>query len=304
MENISHIETLTNSVKYHSKTFGIIGVVAGAILVIYYCGSINYYPSGMTISDTLFFLWVVVVFGFYYSLVALAFFLASTFWVTIVAKPINFILKLLKRDTDFVFPFPKSDLLIVLVGGLFSNILILGLSYFKGHFSVPILLAIFLIGLIYTLIVNLYKKYNSSGSLLEYNGNKLNNNYINYKEVIIVFYSLIYFIPLLIGQVGGGVTRTTFETMGVRQKGITLYLDAGEYGSILEEYSSKGFISDLYCSDVCTVKNADILFTNIGTNTKIDLHGINGNISLVLPTNAIKLIAKANYNNTKVADTE
>ncbi len=76
MEDSSLVGTLTNAVKEHSRAFGVAGAVIGAILVIYYCGSINFYPSGLTIADTLFFLWVVVVFGFYYSVVAFAFFLS------------------------------------------------------------------------------------------------------------------------------------------------------------------------------------------------------------------------------------
>lgn len=304
MEGSSLVGSLTNAVKDHSRAFGVAGAVIGAILVIYYCGSIKFYPSGLTIADTLFFLWVVVVFGFYYSVVAFAFFIASTFWVAIFAKPINFILKSAKSKADIVVPLLKSDWLMVFGGGLIANILILGFSYFKGHSLMTIFGVLFLIGLIYTLIENVSKRINASDKLLDSSGNPINANPVKAQTVKNVFYVLIYVAPLLFGQVGGGVTRTTFETMGVRQEAITLHIDAKDYKSILEAYSDEGLIADLDCGDVCSIKDANILFTNIGTNTKIELRGQSGNVLLVLPTKAIKLTAKPNPNKSSKADAE
>ncbi|MDV2856870.1 hypothetical protein [Oceanimonas sp. CAM02] len=296
MERSSLVGSLTNAIKEHSRAFGVTAAVIGAILVIYYCGSINFYPSGLTIADTLFFLWVVVVFGFYYSVVAFAFFIASIFWVAIFAKPINLALKLKKNKADIVVPLPKSDWLMVLGGGFIANLLILGISYFKGHPLLAIFGALFLIGFIYTLIENVSKRSAASDSLLGSNGKPINTSPISPQVVKIIFYVFVYIAPLLFGQVGGGVTRTTFETMGVRQEGVTLYVEASEYKSILEDYENAGLISDLACSELCTIQQADILFTNIGTNTKIKLSGSAGDLLLVLPTNAIKLVAQPKFN--------
>lgn len=304
MESSSLVGSLTNSVKEHSRAFGVAGAVIGAIMVIYYCGSINFYPSGLTLADTLFFLWVVVVFGFYYSVVAFAFFIASIFWVAVFAKPINFILKSKKNKTDIVVPLPKSDWLMVLGGGFFANLLILGISYSKGHPLLVIFGALFLIGFIYTLIENVSKRSSSNDQLLDSNGRPINESPIYPLMVRNVFYVLIYAAPLLFGQVGGGVTRTTFETMGVRQEGVTLHVEAKEYKTILEDYESEGLISGLACNEVCTIQQANILFTNIGTNTKIELSGSVGDLLLVLPTKAIKLTAQPKFNKTSKAVAE
>lgn len=296
MESSSLVGSLTNAVKEHSRAFGVTGAVIGAILVIYYCGSINFYPSGLTIADTLFFLWVVVVFGFYYSVVAFAFFIASIFWVAVFAKPINFILKLTKNKIDIVVPLPKSDWFMVLGGGFIANLLILGISYFKGHPLLAIFGALFLIGFIYTLIENVSKRSSTSVKLLDSNGKPINTSPISPQIVKNIFYVFIYSSPLLFGQVGGGVTRTTFETMGVRQGGVTLHVEAKEYKAILESYASEGLISGLACNELCSIQQANILFTNIGKNTKLKLSGSDGDLLLVLPTNAIKLTAQPKFN--------
>lgn len=299
MENSSLVDSLTSAVKLHSRAFGVAGAVIGAILVIYYCGSINYYPSGLSVADTLFFLWVVVVFGFYYSVIAFAFFIASIFWISIFAKPINFIIKSTKAKTDVVVPFPKSDWLIVLGGGLFANLLIFGISYSQDHSLLAIFSALFISGLLYTLIDNLSKRSSSSEKLLDSCGKPLKTTP---KIVNNVLYVLIYAAPLLFSQVGGGVTRTTFETMGVRQIGVTLNIEVKEYEDILEGYVSEGFISDLSCNKVCTIKSANILFTSIGTNTKLELSGNNGKLLIVLPTKAIKLVASPIPNESNNSD--
>jgi len=296
MERSSLVGSLTNAIKDHSRAFGVTAAVIGAILVIYYCGSINFYPSGLTIADTLFFLWVVVVFGFYYSVVAFSFFIASVFWVTIFAKPINFVLKLKKNKADIVVPLPKSDWFMVLGGGFAANLLILGISYFKGHPLLAIFVALFLIGFIYTLIENVSKRSATNDSLLDLNGKPINTSPIRPLIVKSIFYAFVYISPLLFGQVGGGVTRTTFETIGVRQEGVTLHVEAREYEAVLESYESAGLLSGLACRELCTIPEADILFTNIGENTKLKLSGSAGDLLLVLPTNAIKLVAQLKFN--------
>ena len=304
MESSTLVGNLINSVKEHSRAFGIAGAVIGAILVIYYCGSIRFYPSGLTMADTLFFLWVVVVFGFYYSVVAFAFFIASMFWVTIFSKPINLFLKFIKVQNKIVVPLPKSDWLTILVGGLISNFYIISVSYFKNHSFMAIFGSLFLIGFIYTLIEYIGKRTESGVKSLESSDDTIKTNPMDPKTVKNIFYVLIYVAPLLFAQVGGGITRTTFETMGVRQESINLHIEAKDYRSILESYKKQGLIADLECNEVCDIKNVNVLFTNIGTNTKVELYGENGSLQVVLPTNVIKLTVKTKPNKSSKPDAE
>jgi hypothetical protein len=289
MENSSLVGVLTNSIKDHSRAFGVAGAVVGAFLVIYYCGSISFYPSGLTIADALFFLWAVIVFGFYYSVVAFAFFIASTFWIFIFSKPINLILKLTNNKNNIVVSSPKSDWFIVFVGGGISNTLIIGISYLKNHSLIAIFGALFLIGFILSMIEHVSNRRSSNNEILNISGNPIESEMINPQVVKYFFYIFIYVAPLMLGQVGGGVTRTTFETMGVRQAGVTIHIEAKDYKAVLERYESAGLISSLSCGEVCTLEGVNVLFTSIGTNSKLEVEGENGSLLFVLPTKAIKL---------------
>ncbi len=70
-------EDIFTFLKNNYREMGITGTLIGAVQVILYCSSINYYPSGMTIADTLFFLWIFIVSGVIYSVISLILFRAS-----------------------------------------------------------------------------------------------------------------------------------------------------------------------------------------------------------------------------------
>ena len=291
--NNSLIGSLIVAIKDHSRAFGIAGAIVGAALVIYYCGSINFYPSGLTIADVLFFLWTVIVFGFYYSIVVFSFFIASLFWLTLLAKPINFAMKFKKSKLDIVVPLPKRDLWLVFAVGLIANFFILGIGYANGHSLFAIFGSLLLMGFLYTLIDHITKKQLGENELVDSQGNPIYVKPMNPDVVKYIFVAIIYLVPLLFAQIGGSVTRTTFETMGVRQIDVDLTIDAKGYKAVMLRYKKSGAISNVICFDVCILENVTILFTSIGSSTKINVAGINGRSNLVIPTKAIKLIFKS-----------
>lgn len=291
-EHNSLVSKSITAVKENSKTFGITGAVIGALLVIYYCSVIEFYPTGLTIADTLFFLWAVIVFGFYYTFIAGSFFIASSFWVVLLAKPINFLLKKSDNKRNIVVPLPKNDLLIIIGTGLSANILILGVTYLTGQVLTPVIVALFLIGLIYTLLDNTSKRDLGNIDLLDSSGKPIYTKQISPSTLKSVFIIMIYAAPLLFGQVGTGVTRSTFKTMGILQVGVDVSIDSHGYRTIFNEYKEKGFLPNVKCKDVCTFQNVKILFTNIGLNTKIEVQGKKGSATLVFPSKIIRLIVK------------
>lgn len=297
-EKDSLIGNLVNGIKEHSKAFGITGAAIGVLLVICYCGSIKFYPSGLSLADTLFFFWAVIVFGFYYSVIAFAFFVSSIFWVAAFTKPINYLLNLKNSKKNFVVNFPENDFIVVIGTGLLANVLILGSTYFSGHSLLRTFVAILFVGFIYALIDNVSKTPNVSSKIVDAKGNQIHTNPINPLVVRSIFYLLIYVIPLLFAQVGGGVTRSTFETMGVRKLNVDVSIDAVGYKTTLESYKSRDLTPDFSCSDECLIEGVTVLFTGIGTSTKILMSGKKGEVEIVLPSKSIRAIATKKTNNS------
>lgn len=288
---------IINGIKNHSKSFWVAGSVTGAILVIYYCGSINFYPSGLTISDTLFFLWSIIVFGFYYSIVAFAFFVASLFWLFLFSKPINFVLIKINTTYQIHNSSSKTDKYFIVFGGLISNIAVIGISLLRGHSILFIIGALFLIGFLYTLIDNASKNIKpSGGGVLDAKGKPISEPSISIGTLKFIFYAMVYATPLLVAQVGGGVTRTTFETMGVLQPSVNIILEKKGYQVAFQNYQKSGYLENIEFKDSFLISNADILFTGIGTNTKIRLKGEKGSVDIVIPSKYIQLTAKTKPN--------
>ena len=47
-------------------TVGILCNIIGFMIIIFYCIQIRFYPTGLTLSDALFFWWILLIFGFLY----------------------------------------------------------------------------------------------------------------------------------------------------------------------------------------------------------------------------------------------
>src|SRR5690606_23035431 len=107
------------------------------------------------------------------------------------------------------------------------------------------------IGFIYVLIDNVAKRNVSDHHLVDSNGDQLKVNAIKPDVLKFVFYALLYAVPILFGQVGGGVARTTFETMGVRQVGVDVAIESKNYKWILERYKDNGYLKQVECEEVC-----------------------------------------------------
>jgi hypothetical protein len=65
--------------------------IVGAIIVFYYCLMIGHYPSGLTVSDSLFFVFVLIAFTITYSFIALSFVYASISWLAFANRPLHWL---------------------------------------------------------------------------------------------------------------------------------------------------------------------------------------------------------------------
>jgi hypothetical protein len=298
-ENNSVTISTINFIKTHYRTIGIAGAVIGALLVIYYCSSINFYPSGLTIGDSLFFLWAIIIFGFYYSITSIVFFLASIFWILALEKPINLIIKFKPFNINIKIPSITNGRVTIIIFGLFSNIILLAVSYIKHHTISPIIATILIVMFAYTLSEDLHEtiKNDINNDVVKNNStNKISNT-----TVKSIFYTLIYAAPLITAQLGGGLAKTTFETMGIRQLNVTVVTDQQYIKKAFDKTIGLEIINELSCAEECIIKNIDILFTNIGVNTKLELKSKNGPVGVVVPSKDIKVILSHNSNISKVS---
>ncbi len=299
----SLLQALVHAAKHHYKLVGSIGALLGALLVIYYCGSISYYPSGLSLADTLFFMWVIVVFGFYYSVLAFGFFLAAMFWVALLAKPLNWALNKTPAKFDLFVPYPSNDRLMVFFGGIVANGLVVLMSLLASHSLTSIVGTLVLIGFGYTLLDNVTKKPWRNGGLVDTTGKRFFEPAISLNTAKIVLFGMIYVVPLLFGQVGDGLARTTFETMGVRAADVEVVIDAKNYKPTLVSLHREKLVSEIDCNDdTCSIGGATVLFTGVGSGTKLQVRGEGGNVALVIPNSAIKLVAKRVPKNTLQRD--
>ena len=145
--------------KKNYRFIGVAGTIIGAVLVIFYGSKINYYPSGMTISDTLFFLWVLAISGFIYSVLFFILFRMSLLWIILCQRPINWIFKKTLKSDELRVPAIK-DRWYVLADGTFFNILILVYLFLarSSTLTLRVIGVIFLIIFGYTCLTALLKK--------------------------------------------------------------------------------------------------------------------------------------------------
>lgn len=290
---------IINGIKNNLKFFSILGLITGGSLIIYYCSTINFYPSGLVISDTIFFLWTSSIFGFFYSIITFIFFIASVAWVVILNRPINYLFKKFLPQDDLSFSTPKIDKLLIISFGILANVAIFFISFIKEYSYLLMSFSVAMIGFIYILIINIDKKpirinnqLNNNETTSTNNDNPEDTKLLSPEAVKIFLYFLIYAIPLLFAQIGGDVTRSTFETMGIRQNNVDILIKSETFESILEKYKTDGYTFTYRCNNGCLLENANILFTGIGTITKLELSDPKGHITICIPNESIHLIAK------------
>ena len=200
---------------------------------------------------------------------------------------------------DLSFSTPKIDKLLIISFGILANVAIFFIYFIKEYSYLLMFFSVAMIGFIYILIINIDKKpiridnqLNNNETTSTNNDNPEDTKLLSPEAVRIFLYFLIYAIPLLFAQIGGDVTRSTFETMGIRQNNVDILIKSETFESILEKYKTDGYKFTYLCNNGCLLENANILFTGIGTITKLALSDPKGHITICIPNESIHLIAK------------
>ncbi len=267
---LTPFQTIIKSLASINKLLLQLFLAIGFILTLTYCSTINFYPSGLTIADGLFFILISFTFTFYYSIIWFLLFCGGIAISPIFRKIQSFETKFDKKKSDkthdMSLSFPslfKNELLSFGIIGYVTLIFIV-CDYFINHPERTFKLIIIVIFMgIYWGILN--KKIN----------NKSNSFSTLYPLTLIV-----YIIPGVF--LGGGLSllNNSMETIGVRtQSSIiqlaenhTFFLIANDIEPFLITKDNEGIF-----------KNATVLFQGIGTNIHVKIE----NFSLTVPSKDI-----------------
>lgn len=254
----------------------------GILIVIYYCGKQDFYPSGLTIADTLFFIWTIVGFAIYYNILVILFLFSSYLIVLLLYVPINYVLS----NKHKVIQVPgNSEKVMLGLFGILSMLTIIGIPLQNGKDVRPIIATIVLISIFYIIT-----HFNGSSGEHENEDEIKPKNTIESLVIKIVLYVLIYLSPLLFSELSDGAVNATFRNMGVKKDNAYVVFKDDQYKDVFKAYNNGGYLDSYNCESSCTLRNANVLFTGIGQNTKLQIEGSKGKVSFTVPTNNIQLI--------------
>ena len=246
----------------------VLGVAFGVILVIIYCGGLDYYPEGLTIGDALFFISAGLSFGVVYVLVAGAILCAGITISPIFRITLKFGLLLYRIATKNSVKTGKdkasscgvnfqklgwdyTGFLIVGIFVLFLNITLYGQDFEKAFgLTLAIACSGFLFGLWFT-------KPNES----------IGNPEQKKKAGLAVAFILC---PLIVTRPQGSMLDQSMNQIGVRAENVQVQIDK-KYAQFFE---NAGISPDRTIETDMFFEGATMLFRGIGVKTVIEVDGL------------------------------
>lgn len=285
------ITPVTSFIQENIKNLGWISGILGGVIVMYYCGTLHHYPSGLALTDILFFLWTIAVSALFYSAVLMGFLTCGLSWFIVFSKPINyFFSKNVKKGKDPHIKVPSfgSEKWMIISLSLIFHFFIYVKSMNNGYSLITIFGLAIITGLIFILLSPKTRKNNYNHAYLGVNkrSNKSQNKTVRYT---LIFSMLITPIFTNAGMVGD-IIEFSFEKMGVRKHQVTLFIEQKEYKNIFLLLNSEFSNEKIECNEVCKLNHINILFTGAGKNTLIEMPSKKGFMNISIPTNSIKLI--------------
>jgi len=243
-----------------------ISIFLGALITIAYCGTVDFYPSGLTIGDTLFFMASCLAFAITYTLFVFALICTGVTISPILRqcqKIVIFVIHLVKsfkgnKNKIYKIKFKyldKSDSLIALIGIIFF---ILSFSVIIKDFNrgFNFILAIIAMGFFVGL-------WNTKPIQKKYDENKA-------KKIRISIAFLIYLLPLFTLQENGNFLNQSMNMIGVRTESVTLQLSKKHTDFLTLnniKYSKINSGEGIY-------PHSTVLFRGIGNNILVNIQGM------------------------------
>lgn len=258
-----------------------IGISLGVLVIIIYCGRIDYYPTGVTIGDSLLFMAAGLATSFTYALVVLALFsagLALSPILRYLQKAVFCVENIVRRHKtgkmrEFVrFPPLGGDKLgVVLIGCIMLYMIALKTA---ADFAVGfgLLGGALTMGFIYGLWHTEPPKTVAGGKESE-------------RIVKIGLVIMVVLVPLIVTKLQGSILDQAMRLIGVRNEAVVVQISE-KYAKFLE---SNGITPEMpITKDGAIYKQAAILFQGIGTNAVVEI----GGVKLVLPASELTIASK------------
>jgi hypothetical protein len=258
------------------KIFMQFSAVAGVLITLIYCGTIGYFPAGLTLGDALFFVAASLSFVLMYSLVSAALLYAgisaSVFlrWLQpLIFFVINQVRRLASRPPLLIrvnFPILTFDYLMPALVGILV-FLLNAIAYYRDPFRAASLTgAIVLLGFFWGL-------FNTKPRRKEY-------NLVKERRLKIGLAIFAYCIPLLIIESKGSFLNLSMAMIGVRVESTSVQLDK-KYTEFLK--ANKIFPSQTNPLGEGLYEDVTVLFRGVGTELSVKVDGF----SLAIPSEEI-----------------
>lgn len=288
---------LLKSIKSKLTTAAILGNIIGFVIVIFYCIQIRFYPTGLTISDALFFWWILIIFGSLYLSIISMIYLASFFVIKLLGKLRNIILNSFNTNQMY---FPKGSNLYAVFGCAMQIyiffIYLLDKKLFRIIFSIEISMVAVLIFKYYMYErINLAENKNTSEKVKVF----VPKYFENHKKLFLNIIICIFILPMSLYLLTYISKKIAFKIAGIQYENVTIYTDIS-YGKFIQnrintlKIENKELQSNsINCTELCNIDSVDILFTNIGSKTLLAIPSDDINkqgLRLELPTKEIKSI--------------
>jgi hypothetical protein len=258
-----------------------LGIGLGALIIVIYSGRVGYYPSGLTVGDSLLFIAVALSFGFSYSIVVLLLFCTAIaltpFWrvVQTIAVYIHKLYLGLKHQTteaeNIKFPPLTSDQLGIAITGIFGVILIIITIFKDFDLFMGLFISVGLMAFCYLLLKSKNIQEDDSEEKLK-----------SKNKIQVIFAFAIYLIPMVVGRFQGSLLDQSMRLIGIRSEAAIVQFH--------KDYEP--FVKFALDTKDKNIFKAKLLFNGLGTNSVLEIEGKR----FVVPNNQYRLLYEENAN--------
>lgn len=269
--DIKRIEEILELAPKLFKVASQIVVGVGALLVFFYCGRIRYFPTGISLGDSIFFIWASIAFGIIYSIWVYVLYSVGTPLIYIITKlasclrfavyPLSAkVSKSIKRAKKEIPNITKEEIPLIIAGILIGSIIV-PLIFIDDIFNgFKFIGASLLTGL----------------GFLAAKKIKFNKNHYKY-----IFISTVYLLPLLTSGLSEKLINQAMKIVGIRNDNAYIKVSK-DYGEFLSS-----FLKEDHENINKEFVKCKIVFKGIGENTVIELVHNGKNTNFIIPNNQI-----------------